>query len=57
MLNVPVTRMVDCRCDAMGVVGGKIKGVVLLKVLIGSHAEIETNESQTMAQPRRIKPL
>lgn len=38
---VPVSRVVNSRGDATGVVGGKTEGVVLLEVLICSHAEKE----------------
>lgn len=37
--NLPVTRVVNGRGDAVGVVGGEAEAVVLLEILIGSHAE------------------
>lgn len=37
--NVPVTRVVNCRGDAVGVVSRETEAVVLLEVLIGSHAK------------------
>lgn len=36
---LPVTRVVNGCCDALGVVRGETEAVVLLEVLIGSHAD------------------
>lgn len=39
MTHLPVTRVVNSRGDAVGVVSRETEAVVLLEVLIGSHTE------------------
>lgn len=48
--NSPVTRVVNGRGDAVGVVSGETEAVVLLEVLIGSHTEREGEKGREDSQ-------
>lgn len=49
-MSLPVTGMVNCRGDAMRVMGREAEAVVLLEILIGSHTERE-KEATSHLQP------